>query len=704
MRTELRKDNRGIALISVMICATLCLLLSATILRVSLLSYRQKAIGKQSTSTFYENEVYFDDIKMGLQAKVAAAYAATSTASRASFASNFKTALLADGGTALEEKEKIENALTSYLTGYNPSSTIKDVRVTVEGYNNGSTTTYIDDSVEGEIVIKNVRISYTDLAKGGYISEIRTDIRIRSPYYTISPGDPGSTSNYSMVAGGGSTIKTADGQDTVLHVAGSYYSGYQVSNYANQGGSTNVETAAEIANGTVLYFTESPSEKTARLAAKAAHEADPSQPLKEPNSVVFNGDVYIKDTSRLVFLGGNVIVRGTIYIEENAKLIVSEKTTLTCRDIVLRSNKSNKVSVASGSYTGSNTVDHLPYPKKRYDETTGQGYDGAETGYNNKGSFFICKSADSSVSDMRDTFEFTFKYNNNQPSQGIEKLKTGSLKANVVEVSFGDGSVTGYSNIRLTSGSRSDLVATTNVVLNDGPFSDGKYYDHEYCSIVDVEYLLQGLKTSNYVSNTTKKISNTTGLTANSAGKFDTTISNNQTSGGDGGENPHNIEGVTSCCIVGSNSALTTLNGRNSWFILTMDKIKFNDMNNNINSGVVLFSPKVVELPAKDGNYVCLYALRDVVTKDTYKKYIDAIGYRITAKDLSSYGKYSIVNNYFIDGIKTLYAEPNSSNQQQSSGETKEVTDADRILNGTLEIVSFENWEKNPDPVVTPTS
>ena len=86
---EMRKDNRGIALISVMICATLCLLLSATILRVSILSYRQKAIGKQSASTFYENEVYVDDIKMGLQAKVAEAFAESSTTSRTNFVTNF---------------------------------------------------------------------------------------------------------------------------------------------------------------------------------------------------------------------------------------------------------------------------------------------------------------------------------------------------------------------------------------------------------------------------------------------------------------------------------------------------------------------------------------------------------------------------------------------------------------------------------------
>ena len=73
MRRRLKNDDRGIALISVMICVMLCFLLSATIMRISLLSYLQKGIGKQSTSTFYENESFVDDIKLGVQQKVAVA-------------------------------------------------------------------------------------------------------------------------------------------------------------------------------------------------------------------------------------------------------------------------------------------------------------------------------------------------------------------------------------------------------------------------------------------------------------------------------------------------------------------------------------------------------------------------------------------------------------------------------------------------------
>ena len=92
MRRRLKEDNRGIALISVMICVMLSFLLSATIMRVSLLSYLQKGVARQATSTFYENEAFVDDIKLGVQQKVAIAFASSSSKSQATFLANFKSA------------------------------------------------------------------------------------------------------------------------------------------------------------------------------------------------------------------------------------------------------------------------------------------------------------------------------------------------------------------------------------------------------------------------------------------------------------------------------------------------------------------------------------------------------------------------------------------------------------------------------------
>ena len=130
MRRRLKEDDRGIALISVMITVMLSFLLSATIMRVSLLSYLQKGVAKQSTETFYENESFVDDIKMGVQQKVATAFANSSSKSQTSFLNNFKTALLSAGTPSASEKTRLETALKSFITN---TDTLKVVSVKVDG-------------------------------------------------------------------------------------------------------------------------------------------------------------------------------------------------------------------------------------------------------------------------------------------------------------------------------------------------------------------------------------------------------------------------------------------------------------------------------------------------------------------------------------------------------------------------------------------
>ena len=150
MRRRLKEDNRGIALISVMICVMLSFLLSATIMRVSLLSYLQKGVARQATSTFYENEAFVDDIKLGVQQKVAIAFASSSSKSQATFLANFKSALLGVG-TGSTDKAKLESALKGFITN---SETDKVISVSVDGEGGNL---FIEEG-EGEYVFKNVRV------------------------------------------------------------------------------------------------------------------------------------------------------------------------------------------------------------------------------------------------------------------------------------------------------------------------------------------------------------------------------------------------------------------------------------------------------------------------------------------------------------------------------------------------------------------
>ncbi|MBO4653232.1 MAG: hypothetical protein J5649_07965 [Lachnospiraceae bacterium] len=680
MRRRLQSDDRGIALISVMICVMLCFLLSATIMRISLLSYLQKGIGKQSTSTFYENESFVDDIKLGVQQKVAVAFAESSSTSQTAFISNFKSKLLTDGVAAgasatATDKEKLEAALKSYISNSNP--TLKIVSLTVDG--DGSGNCFVDDG-EGEVVIKNVRIEYTDDSKGGYVSNIKTDIRIRSPFY-ITTTTSTQTSRYSMIAGGGTSALSADSQDTILQVAGSYYSGYNCTNARTNAGYTvdangvATATAIEIGGNTLLYFTESDSEKAERVASGT-----------ETNSLVLNGDMIIKGNAKVVLMGGTVVVRGTIYLQGNGKLIVDKETTLICRDIQFTKGVTT-YKAATDTYNGSSSLTHLPYPKKpKYTKSQA---DKVDSDYDNKGALFICDTARSSI---------------------VIGTNTNDLKATVKEASFSGGKVKSGSNntnIKLTNTGQYDSdasVPSTNPESNIRK-SDGNYYDPEYCALVDVEWFLKGMSESNHIAPTANTVTGTGALEEKdsatkesdaklkSGNKFYFTSGHggsSDTNGKGEDQNSQNINGKNvKICIGNHDSMLSTSNYTDSIFYLTTHAISFNDMNWDRDARLVMLSSKSVAMKPKDGGIVRIVPMSEwFSSENAYKAFIDQIGLHLARKDASQYNQYNIVNNYFVGGIKTLYT------REGGSGTETITTENDVVMNKTLEVVSFENWEK----------
>ena len=711
MRRRFQKDNQGVALISVMICVMLCFLLSATIMRMSMLSYLQKGISKQSSSTFYENESFMDDIKMGLQQKVAVAYAecATSTTGRDAFVDTFAAKVYAAGGLAsttgatdAQKKAALEAALKTFIQ----TGAEADVKVVSLSIDTTSGDFFVTEG-DGEIVIKNVRIGYTDQTTGGYISNIKTDIRIRTPYYTVK-STPISNSRYSMIAGGGTSAFSADGQDTVLHVSGSYYSGYENPNMSTNSGyggtaARPVATAMKVGKGSLLYFTESAEEKATRITKN-----------KETNSVVFNGDLYIEPGARLVFLGGTVVVRGTIYIEsgyvtvkesrapdweykdhtdwKEGQLVVSNETTLVCRDIVFKSGNTISGKVSDGNYSGTHTIEHLPYPKKpQYNKSQG---DKPDTDYDGQGKFFICTTARNSI---------------------VVGDGTTDLRGHVVEASYSNGTVTQSGKIKLTDTGRytgDSSVPSTDPVKNVKK-SDGNYYDVEYCGIVDIEWFLKGMSQSGYTAPTANAIkvadsieekassSNETDTLLNSNGdKFywkNGTGTTNDSNGGGEEQGNQEIGAMTiRVCIGNHDSMLSTSNVAN-YFYLTTHAISFNDMNWNQDVKMVMLSPQKVTMKPKDGGIVRMIPMKQGLTDAQYKTFIDKVGLHLTKSDgdTVTYNQYNIVNNYFVGGIKSLYASVDSDGHTSQSTSI-EVTTVDMDKNRSLDVVSFENWEKEP--------
>ncbi len=676
MRSQFRKDNRGIALISVMICATLCLLLSATILRVSLLSYRQKAISKQAASTFYENEAIVDDIKMGLQAKVATAFAVSSTTSRANFVTNFKASLLSDGGAVGSDKDKIEKALKSYLTGYDPDSTIKDISVTVEGYSDGGTIKYFDESVAGEIVIKNVRIRYTDLERGGYVSEVKTDIRIRSPYVSESTSSSG---GYSMFAGSGFSV-TGDGAKATaqLDIIGDIYIGYDPSTEVLSGGKVVNALAMDCGRATSVYWTEE-------------------------SSITINGDIRIDNRSNLVILSKNVDVRGTIYVSKNSNLIIAKGAKVKCKDIVVETTITEELSPGSyytwhDNWNGGDLMTEPTIQQWEGSRYTKILHGTATIVYSGKSLSSNYNSGNADVINHLpvgwDTQDINdpHLYNNQGNKSGLF-VWDGTKATRVNKVT--NKTVSSLPGLTLDSSNYAHPRVKKTIDSVD------YYFDEEYVGLIDVDYFVRYVKKCPEAFEPKKQM--TTDQFSVNGAKYKANNGVTLGSISQGGATRHQDyncgpgKTVDVEVMVGKVQTMnrSDSNGqvKNCHFAIGMEDVPLcaNDNNGGAQSVGIYITPGKMTCAARE---LCssIRSLTDMATNKSYAQtFFDNLGRQLMGQ--SSLGiDAQTINNFFVGGIKVFYED----SQGGSGGSGQSVTATDKEMNATLDIITFENWEKNP--------
>ena len=673
MRSQLRKDNRGIALISVMICATLCLLLSATILRVSLLSYRQKAISKQAASTFYENEAIVDDIKMGLQAKVATAFAVSSTTSRANFVTNFKSSLLSDGGTVGSDKDKIEKALKSYLTGYDPTSTIKDISVTVEGYDDGGTIKYFDESVAGEIVIKNVRIRYTDLERGGYVSEVKTDIRIRSPYVSESTSTGG---GYSMFAGSGFTIPAGStAKPAMLTIEGDIYVGYDPNTAVKSGDTVVSATAMVWSNMETIYWPEN-------------------------SSVTINGDVKISGGSNLVIYSNDVDVRGTIYVSNTSNLIIHTGAKVKCQNIIVECPERTETGERWFDKWENVFLDHKPTldelpswfnPNQYNDRFEKRTASYIVTAWNEGKSLsgnYSSGSADTKtyLPTYGESMSSSTVYNTQGNKSGLWAFTNPT---SVKRINTKASRISSLPNLTLDSNNK--VHPCVKKTFNGHDY----YFDEEYVKLIDLDYFLtfatsqnapfepgKQMTTSQFSKSGKKYVSNT-GLSGISTGDAARQQTYNY------GSNKSNTVEV----MLGNVQTMNRSdNGGMFHFAIGYEAITLmNDQNTGAQSIGVYITPNSISCTCREGTST-IKALTEMADNTSYAKtFFDGLGRQVMGTNKVDVD-HQTINNFFVGGIGVFYEE--SSGGSGGSGQT--VTNYDKEMNATIDIITFENWEKNP--------
>lgn len=220
---RLKPDDRGAALVLVLIAIGMVLILVSVLMSVSYLNYRMKVTEKKSKDSFYSAEVIMDQIHAGLEQVVSQAAGSAYTTALQTYRTGIYT-----------ESERTKNFRTSYLTAVRnslqegSSDSRYDAGTINSSYVSGSVTdanrpytsglaTFLDDALqltayetaqgtngtesltisctesgtsnslvwsdEG-LTLKSLLVQYTD--PDGYYTEIQTDIRIGFPQVTLS--------------------------------------------------------------------------------------------------------------------------------------------------------------------------------------------------------------------------------------------------------------------------------------------------------------------------------------------------------------------------------------------------------------------------------------------------------------------------------------------------------------------------------------
>ena len=334
-------NQKGMALVSVLIIIALLSIMAGTIMQLSYLAYSRKVVERRNTETFYTAEASIDTIKSALQNKVAGAVSSVETSalefSKAAFAALFGITDTS-GLTAGAEANATQLAqLTAFLKNkitYDYNGNLKNDKEYYNGYKNSSDFTTVQWGIdpanggeftiggvviqEDSVRIKDVHIKYVN--KQGYVAEITTDILINAPIFAMEQMSNIPLGTYSMFAGNGMTIKD-DGSWYLQNGATKIQASGLT--YLHQEGNTYV--------GTVRGTTTSLKLTSGSAGAVVASFGG--------TNCVFNGDILVENGNTLIFTGGdgtenaNVQVNGYIYLKDGGTLLMAPNVSIICKGI-----------------------------------------------------------------------------------------------------------------------------------------------------------------------------------------------------------------------------------------------------------------------------------------------------------------------------------------------------------------------------------
>lgn len=251
---NLIEDNRGVSLVTVIVVIGFVAILVSILMMSSLVNFKMKVVGQQGAESFYSAEKALDEINVGLQKEVSWALGNAYTEVLQNYSSDnltpdqkdamvwYKFASYMSGVLGEEfdtgipdptkpgqnKKSKYDN---SYSISYLEQTYLKDSTRWDDGEEYGAflraNKVNKDAGVMqiekfGDIILKDLTVYYKD--HKGYVSIIKTDIRIKYPEFVFSNPNMPDITSYAFIADG--TVEfSAASTGAEVKIAGDTYAG-----------------------------------------------------------------------------------------------------------------------------------------------------------------------------------------------------------------------------------------------------------------------------------------------------------------------------------------------------------------------------------------------------------------------------------------------------------------------------------------------
>lgn len=199
MRERMKKDNRGSAIVTVMVVVAFLSVLITVLLYVSAMNYKTKQLEYQNAKSFYITETALEEIKSVLMVDVSKACQTAYETTIIQYANlSFDQRMLLYEQKFLSEMEALWNAKIGLATSdlqvlkenCGLTSDSSDCIYQVAGWSRNMMDVDGDGINDAVVVLEDVVVSYT--TSDGYNTMIQTDIYIEAPGFNWSIDSSGS--------------------------------------------------------------------------------------------------------------------------------------------------------------------------------------------------------------------------------------------------------------------------------------------------------------------------------------------------------------------------------------------------------------------------------------------------------------------------------------------------------------------------------